>query len=74
METINIKEKAKQAYRNQQSQDNEGGVGDSVSFIYGYIEGFKESQKEIDSLKLKIEDMESAIHIYKQALKMGGEM
>lgn len=36
---MNIKDLARQAFREQQTQDNEGGVSDSGSFIIGYLAG-----------------------------------
>jgi len=39
--TSEIKDLARQAYRDQQNQDTEGGCGEPIGFIAGYIEGFK---------------------------------
>lgn len=50
---IFIKDLARQAYRDQQSQDTEGGCGEPIGFIAGYLDGFKAAQnmkdKEIES-------------------------
>lgn len=35
------KEEARKSYQDQQSQDNEGGVGDSIAYIQGYIDACK---------------------------------
>jgi hypothetical protein len=65
-----IKDLARQAFRDQQLQDNEGGVPCSVSFITGFVEGYLKGNKiEIEELKTKVEDLEAANHILKQALK-----
>jgi len=66
---MNVKELARQAFRDQQSQDNEGGVPCSASFVYGFVEGYQKKDKEIEDLKSKVEDLEAANHILKQALK-----
>ena len=119
---MDVKELARQAFRDQQSQDNEGGVPCSASFVYGFVEGYQKKDKtgsliseelknkinnnirlnndlknkiehenhiailsddqdwvidyvvelknkEIEELKSKVEDLEAANHILKQALK-----
>lgn len=40
-----IKDLAIKAYSDQQTQDNEGGVPCGVSFIAGYLAGFREAKK-----------------------------
>ena len=45
-----IKDAARQAFRDQQSQDTEGGVPDAVSFISGFVEGARYRQDEINEL------------------------
>lgn len=45
-----IKDAARQAFRDQQSQDTEGGVPDAVSFIAGFLAGARHRQSEIDKL------------------------
>lgn len=39
-----VKDEARQAYRDQQTQDNEGGVPCVVSFIAGYLAGYKDAE------------------------------
>jgi hypothetical protein len=43
---ITIKELARKAFREQISQDNEGGVPCGVSFVGGYMKGHKEREEE----------------------------
>ncbi len=45
-----IKDAARQAFRDQQLQDTEGGVPDAVSFCAGFLAGFRHIQAEIDEL------------------------
>jgi hypothetical protein len=45
-----IKDAARQAFRDQQSQDTEGGVPDAVSFIAGFVAGARHNQEEADKL------------------------
>ena len=45
-----IKDAARQAFRDQQTQDTEGGVSDAVSFCAGFLAGAKHRQYEIDKL------------------------
>lgn len=45
-----IKDAARQAFRDQQTQDTEGGVPDAVSFIAGFLAGARHRQSEIDEL------------------------
>jgi hypothetical protein len=40
-----LKDKARQAFRDQQTQDNEGGVPCAVSFVTGYLDGYRECEK-----------------------------
>jgi hypothetical protein len=49
------REKAIQAYRDQQTQDNEGGVPCPTSFIAGHMAAGKEHQEEIERLKAELE-------------------
>lgn len=42
-----MREKAREAYREQRSQDTEGGVPCSVSFIAGFIEGQIQSENDL---------------------------
>lgn len=48
---MNIKEKARQAYRDQQTQDNEGGCGEPIGFVTGYIQGYEDCKSELSSNK-----------------------
>lgn len=47
---MNQKDAARQAFRDRQLQDTEGGVPCAVSFIAGFLDGIKYKQKEIDEL------------------------
>jgi len=44
---MNIKDLAREAYRDQQSQDTEGGCSDAGSFIVGYLAGYRELEIEL---------------------------
>jgi hypothetical protein len=47
-----IKDAARQAFRDQQTQDTEGGVPDAVSFITGFLEGARHVDKtHLDNFK-----------------------
>ena len=46
-----LKDAARQAFRDQQSQDTEGGVPDAVSFIAGFVAGARHNQEEADKLR-----------------------
>jgi hypothetical protein len=46
---ISLKEQARQAYRDQQSQDSEGGCGEPVGFICGYLDGYRKALEEMDT-------------------------
>ena len=52
-----IKNLARQAYRDQQSQDIEGGVPCSISFIAGFIEGYRKNESVIDENLIAADDM-----------------
>ena len=59
-----IKDAARQAFRDQQSQDTEGGVPDAVSFIAGFLAGARhvEVNKLIDEdkeLMKKLQEIEN---------------
>ena len=45
-----IKDAARQAFRDQQSQDTEGGVPDAISFIAGFLKGVRHLEAELDEL------------------------
>lgn len=45
-----IKDAARQAFRDQQTQDTEGGVPDAVSFIAGFVEGARHLQNAYETL------------------------
>ena len=47
-----IKDAARQAFRDQQSQDTEGGVPDGVSFIAGFLAGARHVEQVIDRAEL----------------------
>lgn len=47
-----IKDAARQAFRDQQSQDTEGGVPDAVSFIAGFVAGARHVEQVIDRADL----------------------
>lgn len=65
-ELRSIKDKARQAYRDQQTQDTEGGVPCSISFITGYLEGYRELESEKAALERGIREWQS---IHKQCLE-----
>lgn len=46
-----IKDAARQAFSDQQSQDTEGGVPDAVSFIAGFIAGARHVQNAYETLQ-----------------------
>lgn len=45
-----IKDAARQAFRDQQTQDTEGGVPDAVSFIAGFLAGARHLQNAYETL------------------------
>lgn len=51
MNLKDLKDKARQAYRDQQTQDNEGGCGEPVGFIAGYLEGYRAAEAELQKLQ-----------------------
>jgi len=46
-----IKDAARKAFRDQQSQDTEGGVPDAVSFIAGFLAGARHLQNAYETLQ-----------------------
>lgn len=52
-----IKDAARQAFRDQQSQDTEGGVPDAISFCAGFLAGARHRQDEIGELKQVNDDL-----------------
>jgi hypothetical protein len=46
-----IKDAARQAFSDQQTQDTEGGVPDMISFCAGFLAGARYRQEEIDELE-----------------------
>lgn len=50
------KESARQVYRDQQLQDNEGGCGEPVGFVTGFIEACKQRQSEIEKLEKELQN------------------
>lgn len=55
-----IKDAARQAFRDQQQQDTEGGVSDAVSFIAGFLAGARHLQNAFDDrvrvIEIQLED------------------
>jgi hypothetical protein len=55
-----IKDAASRAFRDQQSQDTEGGVPDGMSFIAGFLEGYMHLKNAFDDrvkvIELQLED------------------
>jgi len=45
-----IKDAARQAFRDQQTQDTEGGVPDIVSFIAGFVAGARYREEKVNEL------------------------
>lgn len=48
-----IKDAARQAFSDQQSQDTEGGVPDAVSFIAGFLAGYRHIEKELNEVEIR---------------------
>lgn len=48
-----IKDAARKAFSDQQSQDTEGGVPDAVSFIAGFVEGARHLEAELNEVELR---------------------
>lgn len=48
-----IKDAARKAFRDQQTQDTEGGVPDAVSFIAGFVEGARHLEAELNEVELR---------------------
>lgn len=48
-----IKDAARKAFSDQQSQDTEGGVPDVVSFIAGFLAGARHSEAELNEVELR---------------------
>jgi hypothetical protein len=67
-DVINFKEEARQAYRDQQSQDNEGGCGDSIGFIYGYVEACKRYKIAMDDIKKELDQTKELIALVKELI------
>ena len=59
MNIKSIKDAARQAFRDQQLQDTEGGVPDAVSFCAGFLAGARYRQSEIDELQNKYETLDA---------------
>lgn len=57
-----IKDAARQAFRDQQSQDTEGGVPDAVSFIAGFVAGARHRQEENKKLVEALKFYANPIH------------
>ncbi len=52
-----VKDRARQAYLDQQTQDSEGGCGQPIGFIYGFIAGEESAQSRIKTLESALVDM-----------------
>lgn len=50
MNLKDIKDAARKAFRDQQTQDTEGGVPDGISFIAGFVEGARHLQNAYETL------------------------
>jgi len=62
---FSVKDKARQAFRDQQTQDNEGGVPCAVSFITGFLAGHASASDEIAVLKSEISSMRVTLNTLK---------
>lgn len=64
-----IKDAARQAFRDQQTQDTEGGVPDAVSFIAGFLEGSRHLQSAFDDrvrvIEMQLEDKKKLVNALK---------
>jgi hypothetical protein len=56
-----VKDRARQAYLDQQTQDSEGGCGQPIGFIYGFIAGEESAQSRIKTLESALVDMAKAL-------------
>jgi len=65
-----IKEYARQAFRDQQSQDTEGGVPCAVSFVCGFRTGFRKAQE----LLAKKQDQTTYNHVEIRQLQKGEDL
>jgi hypothetical protein len=63
-----VKDRARQAYLDQQTQDSEGGCGQPIGFIYGFIAGEESAQPRIKSLEFALVDMAKALKASKSQL------
>lgn len=60
-----IKDAARKAFSDQQSQDTEGGVPDAVSFCAGFLAGARHRQDEIDKLRQALKfTTKAAVHLF----------
>ena len=67
-----IKDAARQAFRDQQLQDTEGGVPDAVSYCAGFLAGARHRQDEIDKLKNELDERE--LLLKRMAVYMSGQI
>ena len=58
------KEEARKAYRDQQSQDNEGGCREPIGFVQGYLAAKKSDFEEIKTLKEELERERETVDFY----------
>jgi len=61
------KEEARKAYRDQQSQDNEGGCREPIGFVQGYLAAKKSGFEEIKPLKEQLNDVTQLLRRIKSA-------
>jgi len=67
-----VKDRARQAYLDQQTQDSEGGCGQPIGFIYGFIAGEESAQSRIKTLESALVDMAKALE-YVNSLPHGAK-
>jgi hypothetical protein len=58
MKPETVKDRARQAYLDQQTQDSEGGCGEYIGFIYGFIAGEESAKEKITKLREVLEMVE----------------
>jgi hypothetical protein len=63
MKPETVKDRARRAYLDQQTQDSEGGCGQPIGFIYGFIAGEESAQSRINELESDLVDMAKALGI-----------
>ena len=80
MNIKSIKDAARQAFRDQQLQDTEGGVPDAVSFCAGFLAGFRHIESAFNDrckvIEIQLEDKKKLVEENKklrQALEVACE-